>query len=134
MQNVRYPLTQACAKDGAGKLIEDSGSPSWAVFRSNALNCFPEDLRNQTLFVIRHWSTYYRNRLLPDQYACLRQVSRRSVVELEAVGYSAVECGPDLALDDYLDVIHLKASGGAKLAQSVADKVRAMSKRLGYID
>ena len=51
---------------------------------------------------------------------------------LEAAGFGALDVGRGFSLKDYVDFFHLSETGGDKLADRVAPKVRAMAHRLGY--
>jgi hypothetical protein len=51
---------------------------------------------------------------------------------LESLEFTALHVGTEYLPEDYADWSHLTASGGAKLAEQVAPKVREMARRLGY--
>jgi hypothetical protein len=127
-------VAELCVKDGAGRWVENPRADGWATFRRSADSCFPESLRPQTLVVMLHFSPYYLNALSPDEHAYMAQVGRLSVRKLEDLGFASLSVGEDCTPEDYADLQHLTESGGAKLAEAVAGKVRAMAERLHYLD
>jgi hypothetical protein len=133
MRGLKAPLVDCCRKDAEGNWIQNPDSYTWLAFRKNVSACFPEQLHKQTLVIVAHWSPYYLNRLSDDERACVAEAGRISVKELEAIGYSAMENGPELSLADYAEGYHLSESGGAKLAKGVAAKIEDMALRLGYL-
>ncbi|MBI1915736.1 MAG: hypothetical protein HYS12_13535 [Planctomycetes bacterium] len=95
--------------------------------------CFPAPTRRRTLILVTHDSPFYVNELAPaarEEYAWA--VAKAAEV-LEAAGYGALDVCGDFAVRDFDDQLHLSESGGNKLADRVAPKIRAMARRLGYL-
>ncbi len=127
-------LDDLCVKDGDGRWVPNPRAAGWADFRRNAATCLPETLRGQTLVLVFRYNPYYVDPLPADQRAYLLEAGRLSVEQLDALGFAALEVGEGYTAADYADVWHLAGPGGAKLADAVADKIRAMAERLHYLD
>jgi hypothetical protein len=94
---------------------------------------FPTQLKARTLMLISRSSPYYRRHLTPDE-AIGEDTAYQNTVEIwEKAGYAAMSYGRDFDDDDYGDRTHLSKLGGAKLADAVAPKVRALAEQLGYL-
>jgi hypothetical protein len=96
--------------------------------------CFPAALHSQTLVLVIRYSPYYTAALSPEEEASISAAARLSVNRLEEAGFSALDIGGDYSSADYADLQHLAESGGAKMAESVALKIRALAKRLQYTE
>jgi hypothetical protein len=77
-------------------------------------------------------SPYYVGRLSPDEQRHYHVLGRLTAEKLEAAGFAALDPGAIFSPEDFADEKHLTASGGAKLADLVAGRVRRMAAELGY--
>ncbi len=125
-----FPL--GCRKDAAGRWAVDPSAPAWASLEENARRCFPEPCRKRTLIVVQTESPYYLDRLPADERALYFVLSRRTAEKLEGAGFAALDMGDGFTAADFADRPHLAASGGVKLADRVAVRVRRLADELGY--
>lgn len=102
-------------------------------FKGFADTAFPTPLRARTLVLISRNSPYYTNRLTAAERERDELAIRDSLSLWEASGYAALDTGRGFVPEDYGDRTHLTASGGLKLAQVTAPKVRALAAQLGYL-
>lgn len=110
-------------------------APVWDQFRARVKGAFPAALTKRTLILISHNSPYYLNKLTPDERERNVLAYNLAVKEWEAAGYASLQYGSDFhPTQDYGDRTHLTWKGGEKLAKVTADKVRAMSDQLGYLE
>jgi hypothetical protein len=119
-------------RDGSVCQVEAMDHPVWRDFERALRTCFAAPLRPRTVMVALRFSSYYGNRLTPDEQDCLDQAMHITVDKCEAAGFTALEAGRGYDPEDYADWQHLSESGGAKLAGEVAPKVRELARRLGY--
>jgi hypothetical protein len=97
--------------------------------------CFPEGCRPRTLVLVPHENPYYLGQLAPAEQALSRRLVRDQVRAIEGAGFAALEVGRDFTVDDCYDGGgHYTEQGGARLAAAVAPKIRALARRLGYLD
>ena len=94
---------------------------------------FPRALIPRTLILVSQNSPYYRRLLAPDEVARDEQGHRDAVQLWLDAGYAAVDYGHDFADDDFGDRTHLSKTGGRKLAEELAPKVRTLAQRLSYL-
>jgi len=92
----------------------------------------PERVRRLTLWVVLPESPFYVDQLSPERRARYRTFQPVMAQEMEQRGFSTLVCGMDFTADDYIDRVHLSPQGGVKLTQSVAPRIRALAKKLGY--
>jgi hypothetical protein len=133
MQRLHAYLPGKCVKDAAGGWVEDPASGVWKALDRAATVSFPEPTRARTLVVVTWFSPYYIHQLSADEQECFAALSRCSVAHFEKLGFGAMTIGGDYTYEDYGDFQHLTETGGAKLADVVAPKVRAMARQLGYV-
>jgi hypothetical protein len=126
---LRGTMNGRCVRDAQGHWVENKACPGWAKLEREACTCFPEELRRRTVLLVMWASPYYLRQLTEDEQACYAAVSRLTVQHLEAVGFLSVEAGPGFALEDYRDFVHLGPTGGARLADTIAPRIRDMSQR-----
>jgi len=115
--------------DGHWVLADATRSDMLAHFVAS----FPTQLKARTLMLISRSSPYYRRRLTADEAVGEDTAYANTVAIWEQAGYAAMSYGRDFTDDDYGDRTHLSKLGGAKLADAVAPKVRAMAEQLGYL-
>ena len=115
--------------DGKWQLYQ----PLWDEFEKEAAAVFPSELKKRTLILLGYAAPYFLSRVAPDEVERNDLTYQHSVMEWEKAGYAALIYGKDFTLDDFCDRTHLTSHGGAKLADAVAVKVRAMSQQLGYL-
>jgi len=95
----------------------------------------PEALRPKTLAVVTRCNPELLAALAaerPDFSARYQDQVQKMLVLLRTCGLEAVAGCTTLTRDDFMDVNHPNASGGAKLADELAPVIRAMAHRLGY--
>ncbi len=110
-----------------------------------AMNCDPDrtvrgcarnftaELRGRTCMLVMHICPHYLRQLAPDLRARYDGFFPQTVRGLKEAGFAAAEVGRDFAEADYVDWCHLSEDGGDKMAAQVAEEVRALSRRLGYL-
>ena len=108
--------------------------PSWINFSAGIKGAIPDPLKKRTLILMSRNSPYYLARLTRDEQERDDLAYLHAVEMWKAGGYDSIAYGgKEFTELDYNDRTHLVASGGVKLAKLVADKVRDMSKNLGYL-
>lgn len=132
MINVRGCSVYAFNKDAAGKW--QPYLPSWDQFSANIKATFPDQLKKRTLIVMSRNSPYYIRRLPADEQERDDLAYLYAVQKWKEGGFDAIDYGKDFTIDDYGDRTHLTWHGGVKLSVIIADKVREMSRKLGYLD
>jgi hypothetical protein len=97
--------------------------------------CFPEACRPRALVLVPHENPHYLGWLSPAEQALSRRLVLDQVRAVEAAGLAALAVGRDFTVDDCNDGGgHYTERGGVRLAAEVAPKVRAMARRLGYLE
>jgi hypothetical protein len=94
--------------------------------------CFPDELRRRTLLVIAHFNPYRVQQLTEEEQRRYYDLFPATIAVAEASGLSAVEIGRGYTTADYFDWLHFTRSGGQKLAEDLAPKVRELARGLGY--
>ncbi|HWA08442.1 MAG TPA: hypothetical protein VG838_03155 [Opitutaceae bacterium] len=108
-------------------------APLWDQFNAGIKGIMPEELKKRTLILLSRSSPFYVRMLTPDEQERDNLAYLHAVDMWKAGGYESMDYGRDYTIGDYGDRTHLTSSGGAKLATSVAAKVREMSRSLGYL-
>lgn len=108
-------------------------APSWDQFSAGIKGAMPPELKKRTLILMSRSSPYYIQKLKPDEQERDNLAYLHAVEMWKAGGYDSIDYGKDFTVDDYGDRTHLAPSGGFKLAALVADKIREMSRNLGYV-
>ena len=93
----------------------------------------PDDLKARTLIMLSRNSPVYLKQLTPDELRREDIVYAEGAAAWRKQGYEAADYGRDYDDADFGDRTHLAASGGRKLAGTVAGLVQTMSGRLGYL-
>jgi hypothetical protein len=134
LSNVRgvsiYAFKPDKGPDGKWQIYQ----PLWDEFQKEAAGAFPQELKKRTLILMGYNSPFYLSRLPPDELERNDLSFAQAVVEWKKAGYEALAYGKDYTLDDAGDRTHLTWHGGVKLAKVTAEKVRAMSQQLGYLN
>jgi len=104
------------------------------VFEDVAKGAFPNDLKARTLIMLSRNSPFYLRKLTADELEREDAAYRAGVSEWQKMGYAAADYGRDYKDEDFGDRAHLTVSGGSKLSAQVADQVRGISLKLGYLD
>ena len=130
---LRELIRDGCKQRTDGTWVADENSPVLTKFKHLAQACFPAPLRSRMLILVAHLNPVCENQLLTDEKNRLSALSEGSIKILQSCGISAMDIEKDFSRDDFADVVHLSASGGAKLAAAVAAEVRSIAGRLGYI-
>lgn len=129
---VKGYLVTACPKAPTGPGGADGAAAYWASFRTEAEAAFPEPFRRHTLIVRLFQSRFYRDALNPQENACYAQSFNQASAELRSLGYEAADVGADWSVDDYIDITHVSAAGGERMARELAQEVRRIAAGLGY--
>jgi lysophospholipase L1-like esterase len=90
----------------------------------------PDRLRDRSIHLIHVVGTYYRARVTPAERADYEAMSRRYRDALVRLGLPAHLIGENFAETDYSDAFHLSESGGRKLAEELAPRIRQMNEQL----
>jgi hypothetical protein len=120
-------------RDDGGAWAEDPADHRWALLRLALLHSFPPALREHLVIVVASHSRYHRKQLPPDLRLLYEAVGEVTVRIARSQGLAAFKEGEGFAEDDYADLMHLTASGGARLARQVAAQVRERARALGYV-
>ncbi len=123
---------EACTLDSDQRWVENDSAQAWTNFDTAARTTVPPVLRQRMLLLVVWFSPHYLDLLSREERERFSAVSRLTVRHLQRFGYSAQEVGPGLEADDFGDLQHLVESGGAKLADTVAPRIRALAEQLGY--
>jgi len=105
----------------------------WRQFTESINAGFPQALKARTLMLLGRNGPHYYLRLNRDDQERDNLAYHFAVRKWQEGGYECMEFGADFTNDDYGDRVHLTSHGGIKLASLVADKVREMSVKLGYL-
>jgi hypothetical protein len=111
----------------------DQDNPSllqeWAetAIRKSYDEAFPQEMRSQILAVFLQPNPEYSDLLPNRENMSLHALAVRASEIVRGLGYRSIVVGKRLVPDDYIDAGHLMASGGQKLADEVAEEVRAMT-------
>jgi hypothetical protein len=123
-------------KDRFSDLVDafmDRGQPSKlqgpiaANIRQSYDSAFPKDMRSQILAVFLQPNPEYTDLLPAQKRDALKDLAVRTSKIVRDLGYRSIVVEKSLVPDDYFDQGHLMASGGHKLADEVAEEVRAMT-------
>jgi hypothetical protein len=110
-------------KDGKVKPLLDSWNNTSRVIS----DLFSSDLHKQCLIVILHSNHYFMKSLTPLDWQRNAAMFKASQAAVEKAGYPVIQVGADFSADDYVDAGHFMASGGRKIAQQVAAKIKEMA-------
>jgi hypothetical protein len=121
--------------------VERGSDGQWQVrarsqkeFTVAARAAFPDDLKPRTLIMLSRNCPLYLNQLTAEERDREEFVYREALSAWRSLGYRAQEYGADYLPADYGDRTHLAASGGRKLATTVAREVSGMAAALGYLE
>lgn len=119
--------------------VEPASSGGWRVreksqreFAVAARSAMPDDLKRRTLIMLSRNSPFYLQLLSQEERVREDFVYREAIAAWRSFGYRATDYGADYALADFGDRTHLSATGGRKLARTVASEVQTMAGELGY--
>jgi hypothetical protein len=132
MASIRGISDHAISED-----VDEKWQPNrtfWNEFERESSAAFPGDLKKRTLILLGYDSPVYLSRLTRDESRRHDLLITYSAQEWEKCGYEALVYGKEFTVDDDGDRLHLTWHGGVKLAQIVATRVRAMSRKLGYVE
>lgn len=132
MQIVRGGTEPYYQRGPDGQWVLDTRTQDYFDYMDRA--AMPEQLRERTLIVVSQNSPYYLDRLDAAERTREQAGYRDSVTSWRDAGYQAITYPAGLSVDDYADRTHLTATGGRKLAASVAAEVRQMAGQLGYLE
>jgi hypothetical protein len=128
-------VTDAQYQDYLRQVVLPAGPDDLRTIENRVRQSVPEALRPKTLVVVPRCNPDNLAVLaaeLPGFSARYDDRIQQTLAHLRACGLHAVEGCTTLDRNDYLDVNHHKASGGAKLADELAPVIRDMARRLGY--
>jgi hypothetical protein len=116
-------------KDGGrGKVNPEAA----AKMGGDLQRCFPEEVRRRTLLVVAHFNPYRVQQLTAEERERYYELFPATVASAEAAGLHAVEIGKQYTTADYFDWLHFTRSGGQKLAEDLAPRVKELARGLGY--
>ena len=130
---IRKFIDGLCIKGSDGQWREDPDSKVWKEFEHLATTSLPEAMRRRMLAVVTYENPFYRRDLTPDEQVIYQIGIEGTLRRLNERSYTTVPVGKDFSIDDYFDILHFSESGGAKMAETVAPKVREIAKRLEYV-
>jgi hypothetical protein len=108
-------------------------NPAYADAMSREFQlCYPAELRRRTLLVIAHYNPYRVQQLTAEEQRRYYDLFPATIAIAEAAGLTALEIGRSYTTTDYFDWLHFTRSGGQKLAEDLAPKVRQLARGLGY--
>jgi hypothetical protein len=114
--------------------IRSPDDPRWQRSIAETDQMIPLRLRAVALAVIQMNSPYYLDRLNAAERAAFIAQGDEHARRLREIGFNrAMVAAKGFTADDYIDRIHLSASGGQKLATELAPVIRAMATDLGYL-
>jgi lysophospholipase L1-like esterase len=105
---------------------------AWDGFtRTIRTNVAPQ-VRPNTLMLLLYYNPKYRSQLTPSERERDELSYEAAQTALKNEGVQAVRAGNDYTPEDFRDTKHLSPSGGARLANQVADEVERMAQKLRY--
>lgn len=120
-------------KNVRGWIIPED-SPAWQSITSNVATMIPPQLRRICLATVHLTSPRYLSRLSATERSAFVSTARKQAAELSRLGFAETAVsGVDYTETDYVDRIHMSASGGNKLAAMLAPKIAKLAQSLGYI-
>jgi len=131
MQIIRSIFQYCVERDAEGELrikpaILDN-------FIRNARTAIPDEFKRRTLVLLSYNAPYLVHELSRDEYTAYEFVYDQGKSWLKKAGYHSILVDPDLIDQDFADGVHLTPSGGERMADNVAQEVRAMAIQLGYL-
>jgi hypothetical protein len=111
--------------DGRGGWTERSDP--WRAFEKEVADVLPDALRSQTLVVMTELNPVHLALLSAEERKRHEQLFASSLARWQRAGYRAVVVGTDFAPDDYYDYDHFTESGGVKLADALAPRIRELA-------
>lgn len=119
---------------GGRDLIGDpyEGSRNPFVLERAARRVIPAVLRPQTLLVVVRESPHYLDRLTPVERDKYDRLLTATAAVIDRVGMYGFVAGRGLTADDFYDRCHPSESGGARLAEEIAPRVRELAQRFGW--
>jgi hypothetical protein len=82
--------------------------------------------------LLLYYNPKYRSQLTPSERERDELSYEAAQTALKNEGVQAVRAGNDYTPEDFRDTKHLSPSGGARLANQVADEVERMAQKLRY--
>jgi hypothetical protein len=119
---------------GGRDLIGDpyEGSPNPFVLERAMRRVIPRVLRSHTLLVVVRESPHYLDRLTLSERDKYDRLLTATAATAEKVGIAGLVAGREMTTDDFNDRCHPSESGGARLAEEIAPKVRELAERFGW--
>jgi hypothetical protein len=87
---------------------------------------FPPPVRSHAIIVMLRGNRFFMQTLTEDDRRRVDEMTRLGQQTIQKLGYRVLDVGADFSIDDYVDWGHLMASGGRKVAHTVADDIRRM--------
>jgi hypothetical protein len=132
MESIRKAIIQGCTQTSAGDWVLNENAPVWESIRQAATNCFPDMMREHTLFVIKDFSPYYTSRLSVGEQRGVEIVQNKTIGIIEEAGFPTVNVTGVFGAEDFMDRTHLAPLGGEKFATLLSVRIRELAKKLGY--
>jgi hypothetical protein len=105
---------------------------AWNGFTRTIRTNVAPPLRPNTLVLLMYYNPKYRSQLTQSEQDRDELSYELAETALRNEGLEAVRAGADYKPEDFRDTKHLSPSGGARLANLVADEVERMAKKLRY--
>jgi lysophospholipase L1-like esterase len=102
-------------------------------FIRNARAAFPDEFKRRTLILVSYNAPYLVNELSRGEKTAYEFIYSQGESWLKKAGYHSMLIGVGLTDEDFADRVHLTPSGGQKMANDVAQKIRVMAVQLGYL-
>jgi hypothetical protein len=111
----------------------EPGNPNAYSLERAARRAFAAFMRPHTLIVVVRESPHYTDQFSPHERDQYDRLFPATVAVLEKLGFAALAAGQGFTAGDYNDRCHLSESGGARLAEVVARRVRELAAQRGYV-
>ena len=99
--------------------------PTWEAVSASYQELFPSDLRSKCLIVLVRPNTYFMQSFTTNDWERYALVYQRGKEIIAKLGFNVVDAGADCGPEDYIDAGHFMASGGRKIAATVASEIKS---------
>jgi hypothetical protein len=99
---------------------------TWKAVSNVYQDLFPDNLKPKCLVVLLRPNTFFMQSFTEGDRQCYEMVFRLGQDIIQKLGYQVVQAGANCTPDDYIDAGHFMASGGRKVARTVAGRIQQM--------
>jgi hypothetical protein len=99
---------------------------TWEAASNIYKDLFPDNLKPKCLVVLVRPNPYFMQSFTEDDRQRYEMIYQLGQSTLEKLGYEVVQGGADCTPDDYIDAGHFMASGGRKVARTVAERIQEL--------